>query len=221
MLRVVRWCWATLAFLVLLSAAALAIEEAADVRALGRIRTFFALRDENNLPNWWATVLLLGSAALCAMLSVNGEVVEKDTRRWVQLSATLVLMSLIEATQLRESLLRPAREVLNTSGVLYYPWVILGGIAVVAAIAHFLPFVRSQAPVLRNRIILSGAVYVFGALVLEMVGGEIVSSDRGDLAFVVVQELEEIAELTGLTLLVTGLLRALSESSIKLDLRPT
>lgn len=151
-------------------------------------------------------MLMVASAGLCVVLAKRDATPREDRRRWAVLAVVLTAMSLVEATQLREGLMAPVREAFDASGPLYYTWVVPGAAAALLAVAYFLPFVLAQPPHLRARILLAGTCYVTGALVLEMVGGQVVSSGGPDVAFALAQEIEEIAELLGLTVLVTALL---------------
>lgn len=76
----------------------------------------------------------------------------------------------------------------------------------------YLPFVLAMDAPIRNRIMLTGTIYVSGALGMEAVGGYFhARGGFSDPYYIVAFLIEETLEIVGLTLLATTLLRMISD----------
>jgi hypothetical protein len=114
---------------------------------------------------------------------------------------------------LHENLSQPFHDRYNTSGLLYYAWVIPYGIAVFILAIFFLPVWWRMEKRIRFLFALSGAIYVIGAIGLEMVGGREFEKLGDQLSFKcsLIAALEESFELAGLILLIYTVLLMVSE----------
>lgn len=166
------------------------------------LATVFDLNSEANVPSWFQSGLL----ALCAgVLWTVGERVRRrgmpDERRWRLLSLVFVVLSLDELAALHEHLTLPVRGALHLSGLLTYSWVVVAVPVVALLGAFYLPFVRRLPRRTALGVVVAGAVYVTGAVLIEMIGGELVSlGDAHSVAYVVESTVEEIFEMSGLLL---------------------
>jgi len=82
---------------------------------------------------------------------------------------------------------------------LYYTWVIPGIVIVVVVALYFIPFVLRFPARTTTGIIFSGAVYVSGAIGMELLSG-LVASDIGteNTYYVWITIVEEMLEIAGL-----------------------
>jgi hypothetical protein len=120
-------------------------------------------------------VLFLCALILLVIASVKKERGDRFTRHWFVLSAIFALMSLDETAAIREQTTTPIKNYLNSGGVFLFAWVIPALAFVVFAGLYFLRFLLSLDATTRRRFLLAGAVYVGGALGMEMVAGHSVS----------------------------------------------
>jgi hypothetical protein len=165
------------------------------------------LDHEANIPSWFQTGLLL----LCAgVLWTTGDLARRSgegrARGWHGLALIFAYLSLDEAASLHENLIVPLREGLGLDGVLTFAWVLVGGpLALLVALAY-LPFLRALPRATARRMVGAGAVYLAGALLVELLGGQITSlgQDRTVL-YAVVTTVEEVLEMSGLLLLLRAL----------------
>jgi hypothetical protein len=119
-----------------------------------------------------------------------------------------------------EVAIEPLRSALGLSGVLYFSWVLVGAPVVVAAGLYFLPFLFRLPAGLRWRFILAGAIYVSGALGLEMIGGKLASAAGMDApAYRVAVSAEESMEITGLAVFAATLIGHLARFAPRLTVR--
>lgn len=159
----------------------------ADERAV----ELFSLSYEANVPTWYASVLLFSCAAL---LATTARAASSDRARWWALSAIFAYMSLDEAIEIHEYL----GWLVEGDGVLYFAWVIPAAGIVAALGVAFLPFLRRLPRRTRNRFLGAGALYVGGALLMELPLGWWVSSHGDDnLGYGLIDWVEETMELGG------------------------
>ena len=108
-----------------------------------------------------------------------------------------------EYLHLHEMLTAPMRRLLHVDGLLHYAWVVpyaFIGIVLLFTLWSFLR--RLPRRVVRNMLI-AGAVYVGGAMGLEMVGGKVDTLfGAHSLALVLLSTVEEGLEMVALTLFI-------------------
>lgn len=158
-----------------------------------------SLSYEHNVPTWLSSSLLL----LCALAA--GAVARREERwrrHWWGMTAVFAYASLDEAAEIHEGL----GGHLDTSGVLYFDWVI-PAVAILGVLAAvFLPFVRALAPATRRRLILAGAIYIGGAVGMELpLGWWVERAGNDNLGYALIDWVEETMEMIGATLAVVAL----------------
>lgn len=127
---------------------------------------------EQSVYTWFSTCLLLVAGLLLfAVASEKAERNELLIPHWLALSAIFVLLSLDEMLGLHElaSSLLAAR--IDNTGLLFFAWA--GPALVLCALGAlaYIPFIMSFPPMQRALLLLSGAVFVAGAIGMEMVAG--------------------------------------------------
>ncbi len=176
--------------------------------------------DEVSLATWFETLLFM-VAALVLLLGAH-RAAEQDgpTRGWLFLAVVMIGLSIDEAVSVHERLGSALRDLLDTSGVLYYVWVVPAVLfAAVVALVE-LRWLRALPVRTRTLVILGGVIFVAGAAGLEILAG------AGDEAYgtetlrsVTLTAVEELAEMAGLTVFVVALLDHLAGSRFSLDVR--
>lgn len=115
-------------------------------------------------------------------------------------------MSTDEISSIHEILNNPVRNSLHLSGVFYWAWIIPGLIFVFSLLLLFRKFLTFIGHRFRKLFILSGAIYLSGAVGLEMIGGWIYSHDLGDSYLYVIEVvIEESLEMIGLLVFIYSL----------------
>jgi hypothetical protein len=184
----------------LVALAGLAAEVGEHVFGLSEITSeLFSLSYERNVPTWYATVLLFACSALLAQIARRAP---SHRAHWWALSAIFAYMSLDEAIEIHEHLGR----FVEGEGVLYFAWVIPAGVVVLALGLAYLPFVRALEPKSRRRFLLAGALYVGGALLMELPLGYWTDRHGDDnLGYGLIDFVEETMELAGAAVFVHAL----------------
>lgn len=191
----------------------------------GRGRFYFD--NENNLPTFFSTLMLLLASLLAAAITVQARAAgELFVRHWGALALILLAMATEEAASFHEGLVVPLRRVLDLSdlgGPLLFAWVLVGMPVVVIFGAAYLRFVVHLPPRTRSYFMSAAAVYVAGAIGFEMVGATLFSdevravveygakADRRILTYMLVMTAEETLEMAGVLLGIAGLLFHLRE----------
>lgn len=181
----------------------------------------FDLREEANLPQFYSSFLMLCSAALMYMTHCA---VPVSRGRWGWRLPALIFLYLAadEVGQLHEKTIKITRTILGGGdlGVFNYAWVVPYSILVLAFAFWGIGFLRD----LRDRrtvigLVVSGAVFVSGAMGMEMVEGALMHYGRDSQVMWVAYTIEESLEFTGLLLLVRTLLGHLRRNDGVLTLR--
>jgi hypothetical protein len=164
-----------------------------------------SLSYEANVPTWYiSALLLLCSLALVECGAAARRRGERYARHWLYLAGVFALMSLDETAQFHEHLYL----LVDGSGIFYFSWVIPGAaIAALVALA-FLRFWLALPEPTRRRFAIAGAIYLTGALVMELPLGywtERAGSDN--LVYGLIDFVEETLELTGASLFLVALAR--------------
>lgn len=163
--------------------------------------------DEVSLATWFgsglfvvaALVLLVGrQAAIAAGAPVRG---------WLSLAVVMLALSIDEAVSLHERFGSALRDLTGATGFFYYVWV-FPALAFVAAVGLMqLRWLGSLPSRTRSLLVLGGVVFVLGAAGLELLAG---AGDEAHgtetLLSVTMTAVEELAEMTGLSIFVVALL---------------
>lgn len=154
---------------------------------------------ESNLPTWFSSSLLLGCAIAAASIAYARP---PRHRHWWVIAAIATWMSLDEAAELHEHL----GGHLELSGALYFDWVVPAAAIVIVLVLAFVPFIRALDPATRTRLIIAGAVYIGGALLMELPLGWWTEQHGNDgLGYALIDVVEETMEMIGASLALVAL----------------
>lgn len=199
--------------LALLLAAISLVAQLADVLVLhGRLDAATSRLDvatERSVPTFVAALLFLAVGAIAAIMGLFSRRQRQPYwAHWLALGVLFCALAADETLEGHEVLTAPVRELLGLGGgVLEYAWVIPGSLGVLVLGLVYARFL-SQLPS-RTWRLLAGAAAVFlaGALGVELLGGWWASANgKGNVVYVLLTSVEELLELSGLVVLVYGLL---------------
>ena len=177
----------------------------------GLVRMFF-LDEENNIPTFFSSGILLLSACLLAVIAVLKKR-ERDSRagHWSALAIIFMLLSIDEASSIHELMTGPLRNLLHTSGFLYFAWVIPGLAFVLAIATIYWKFLLHLSTRTRRLFVVAAIIYIIGAIGTELVGGWFVELyGRNNLPYSFLAMLEETLEMIGVIVFVYALLDYMS-----------
>lgn len=136
---------------------------------------------EANLPTFFNVALFFIGAILFYM---HGKTVTGSGRRgWYTMAGVFCFLGVDEGSQIHEKFMLVTLRLLNHGhqtqvdmGWFYYAWVLPYGIAGIALVLVLSRWLLNLDAALRLRLVISGIVYVFGAVFMEMFSGKIAES---------------------------------------------
>ena len=173
---------------------------------------------ELNLPTLFSSALLLMAALLMQRLGQSSDRIA--TKDWRLLSKIFIFLALDEALQIHEILIIPGLRY-QVHPALASTWVVPYAVFTLILLWRFRGFLGSISQATASRLLRSGAVYISGAIGMEMIGSFAVRSGLirlHSLWYGTITGLEEALELLGIILLIDALLRALLDQRKSIDL---
>lgn len=188
------------------------------------LRDYFAelfdVGSEGNIPTLYSALALLFCAILLANIANVKKVAgDRYFHHWKALSIIFLYLSLDEVFSIHELLTSFLRSALNTSGFLYYAWVIPGIILVVICLLAFLQFLTHLPTKINRLFLVAGTLFVGGGIGMEIVNGyyENFYSDQ-NLTYAFLTTIEEFFEMLGVVVFIYALLSYMS-SYMRVGLR--
>ena len=173
---------------------------------------------ELNLPTLFSSALLLMAALLMQRLGRSSNPIAAQD--WRFLSKIFIFLALDEALQIHEILIIPGLRY-QVHPALASTWVVPYAVFTLILLWRFRSFLGSISQATASRLLRSGAVYIGGAIGMEMIGSFAVRSSLirlHSLWYGAITGLEEALELLGIILLIDALLRALLDQRKNIDL---
>jgi hypothetical protein len=159
----------------------------------------FELDEENNVPTWFSSFLLLNNAIVTLFLAqfrLDGLKVH-----WHFLSAGFLVLAADEVAGLHETF--------HTA--IDFSWVIPAAALVALVLLYFIPFLKRLEKRLMIGFMLAGMVYVGGALGIEMLAQDM---DEDTMVYGFYTAVEEGMEMLGAWLFLTVSLQALQGNDV-------
>lgn len=167
----------------------------------------FSLSYETNLPTWFASSLLFSCGLLLTLIALaKRRVADPYTRHWWGLVLAFLYISLDEFVQLHEQ----ANHWFDFGGVLYYGWVMPAAVVVAILGFCYLGFLRHLPRRSRQQFVVAGALYVGGALGVELgLGYWADVAGESNLVYGLIDLVEESMEMCGVSLFFYALVELL------------
>jgi hypothetical protein len=182
----------------------------------------FTLNAEANVPTYFSTALLLAAAVLLALVAKSSKMRNSDHfRHWSVLSGLCLFLSLDEFAQIHELLDEHrgwSEGLFDASGALVGPWVVLYGGLALLVLSLFARFFWQLPKKYKLIFGIAAAMFLTAAIGIEMFGATVWESEGASWRFELINSIEEIFEMTSITILITGLLMYLEEHSSRLTI---
>ncbi len=188
---------------------------------------YFNFDQESNFPTLYSALALGFSSYLLAIIAV----IKKSrnaryAKHWKALSVIFIFLAIDEVCSIHELSIPFLRSAMNARGILYFTWVVPAFILLIVFLIVFRKFVFSLPLRIKVLFIASGAVYVGGALGMELIGGYIADTyGFKTLSYGIASSIEEILEMLGIVIFIRGLLTyiqsQLTELHFSLSFQPT
>ena len=185
-----------------------AIEYFLGIKETTEIVRLFHVAEEGNITSWFSALLFFLCALLLAFIAKTKKgMAQPYLRHWNFLTLIFIFFSVDEAARIHELTIKPLQSVFNLSGIFHYAWVIVAIPFLVLFVISYLKFLLDLPKTTRNLFIISGALYVAGALGFEMIGGYYLSRSVGGIDITpIIITVEELLENLGLVLFIYTLL---------------
>lgn len=185
------------------------------------ITRLFNLDEEINLPTYFSSFLLLAGSFLFLIIGWAKKIT-KDMffKNWFVLGIIFFFMSIDEILMWHEQMSAPIRSILKTQGFFYFAWLIPAGISLIIFLIFNLKFLLNLKYKYQILFITSGFIYLSGAFLVEMIGGKFLSFyGQNNLSYAFITTIEELLEMSGLTLLIHSQLSYIKSELPSLNIR--
>ncbi len=168
----------------------------------------FDFDTEKNIPTFYSSFALLFSSVLLLIITIYHKRNSSAYLSWLGLAFIFLFLSMDEFITIHEKFTELVRELLNTSGVFYYAWIIPYGVALIAFLIAYLKFLANLPRNTMILFVLSGITFISGAIGFEMLGGWYAELyGENNFAFSLFYTCEEFLEMLGIVIFIYTLLR--------------
>ena len=182
---------------------------------------------ERNLPTLFTVVVMLMNAGGTLFIGLE----DRKNRSqlavfWIVLSAILMFLAIDEFGSVHEAISNKLQKAYEFTGIFHWAWVVPYSVFVVVFVATFSRFLWRLPRPTATRFVVAGAVYVCGALILEMVESAIWAAEQRESmrpVMLILITLEESMEMLGQILFLRAVLmyvRDHMDSTITIEMRP-
>ena len=158
-------------------------------------RQLFDVDEENNLPTWFSEFLLLTTTCLLWLCTKRKKAqADPSIDHWYTLTLGFLVLSIDEVAGMHETI----------NSMIDPTWAYGGGILAMGIGIGFIPFLRRLPRSTAGLFILAGAIYIGGAVGMEIIGEPL---DSDTLTYNLLTAVEEGMEMFGVILFIHALLR--------------
>lgn len=171
------------------------------------ISYYFNFDQESNFPSLYSALTLGFCSYLLAIIAIfKKNIKARYAKYWKALSWIFLLLAIDEACSLHELSIPILRTAINAKGIFYFTWVIPAFFLLIIFLIIFRKFIQSLPIKTKTLFILAGAVYVTGALGMELVGGYLADNFGYNTVYGITTSFEELLEMLGIVIFIYGLL---------------
>jgi hypothetical protein len=182
----------------------------------------FNVDGEQNIPTFFTMLVAMCDALLLVAVGLSARQRGKhETVYWMVLACGFLFLSYDEGFQVHEKLIRPMRSLMGNRelGIFYFGWVVPGIAGVCALGLMFLGFLLRLPADTRRWLLISGAVYLGGAVGMELIDGKYMEAHGANLTYMLMTTVEEGLEMSGLSALVITLLGHMAAHCGRIEVR--
>ena len=177
---------------------------------------------EANLPSFYSALAIMFCAVLLWMIGTDKRRKKQAYRyHWLGLAIIFTFLGIDEAIALHEEIGDVVRdhEWVEAKGFLYFSWVVPYSILLLIFVASYLKFVFSLPRQTMILFIVSGSLFVTGAIGIEIFGAKEADLYGTDtLRYSILYTIEELCEMFGIVIFCYALLRYIEEQNGQITL---
>ncbi len=162
---------------------------------------------EKNFPAYYSSLAILLASLLLFIIALT----KKDARNtyyWFGLSAVFLYLSFDELFRIHERLSPLAKEFFPASNIIGW-WVPIGIILLPLSLIY-LRFVFNLPKRTRSLFIVSGLIFILGAVGFEILGSMALETNGRDITYAVLYTIEELLEMLGIVIFIYALVDYMS-----------
>jgi hypothetical protein len=172
----------------------------------GLIR-LFDFDTEQNIPTFFSSIILLISGILLALITVIHRKGGSAYVSWAVLAMIFLFLAIDEFSMIHERLSLYIDKQLPSTGPLYFGWILPYGAAVIVFAISYTRFLLQLPKDIMLLFIISGIVYVSGAIGFEWLDGrQIAMYGWNKNTYALLYTCEEFLEMLGIVLFIYSLL---------------
>ncbi len=160
---------------------------------------WFNFDAETNLPTVYSTVLLMVNGVLLSIIACSEKKRGGKTLPWWIMSLLFFALGLDESAMIHERVSEFFQTRFNTTGILFYAWVVPYGIGFLLFVGIMSKFFFGLPKDTRTLLFIAGSIFVVGAIGLEMAASALIEDHGRSSLYYVYATIEEFMELVGTT----------------------
>lgn len=183
-----------------------------DTNVFALLLDLLSVNVEQSIPTWFSVLLLFSAAVLLALIARAKQIEHAPfSAYWYGLAGVFVYLSMDEGAVIHEIFADSVRETFNTNGFLFFGWQIVAVPLVILFVLLYLRFLWNLPARYQRLFVLSGAIYVGGAVVIEAISANVFSVDGESVLYLAIATIEESCEMLGMVLFIYTLLSYMVE----------
>ncbi len=183
-----------------------------DTNVFALLLDLLSVNVEQSIPTWFSVLLLFNVAVLLALIARAKQIEHAPfSAYWYGLAGVFVYLSMDEGAVIHEIFADSVRETFKTGGFLFFGWQIVAVPLVILFILLYLRFLWNLPARYQRLFMLSGAIYVGGALIIEAISASVFSIDGESVLYLAIATIEESCEMLGMVLFIYTLLSYMVE----------
>jgi len=173
----------------------------------------FDFNTERNIPTFYSALALITTSLILYIIMRNSKYLNNNRIYWKGLVYVFMYLAIDEMVSIHEYLGKPLGDLLNTSGLLYYGWIIPYGIILLIFSTMYLNFLRKLPKNIIKLFILSAVIFIIGGIGFELVAGQQIELyGNNSITHSVLYTFEESFEMLGVALFIYALLLYISDN---------
>lgn len=184
-----------------------------DYHAIKIIYHMFNFNMERNLPTLYSSLALFISSLLLLIIAMKHKSMGSNYLGWFGLMLIFFYIGFDEIAMIHEKVSPLTRQLLNTTGALHFAWIIPYGVLTAIIALVYIPFLLRLPKKIMILFIMSGTIFVSGAIGFEMLEGlaYLHEESKDTLLHAVLCTFEEFLEMFGIALFIYALLSYISD----------
>lgn len=175
-------------------------------QALGLV-PLFDFATEKNIPTLYSSSALMIASVLLLVIAATHKSLGSSHFAWLGLALVFLFLSIDESAGIHERFGPPVRNLLGATGLLYRAWVVPYAAALAIFVVAYFKFLIDLPRQTMILFLVSGCIFIAGAMGFEMLGGwyyEIHGRDNYFFSFL--YTCEEFLEMLGVVIFIYALL---------------